>query len=435
MAHCPFHDDRRPSLSINPDKRQGLWYCHVCDMGGDVLTFVEAMEDVGFLEACRILAGGRLPERSGRVRRRRSQPAPPVQDDRELTRNERDALDTAVRLYHTTLLSGHKSADTPYGYLIQRGLTAETIREFQIGYCSGDLLVPALKYLRCSLTPSQDVGLLRHSDDEQRRWELFSRRVVFGERNRSGEVIHMAGRALPGRSRAPKYLFLPGVRKPAYGLSRVDGSSPVFIVESIFDYVTLVQWGFQAVAALGTSIKPEDTRDFDRCPVAFLPDNDRGGAFSLKHWREAVGHGIVVPLPSDVADVNDLTKYPDPRERFLEAVAADVLFVAASAGDDPTQSVEDSLADLVTLWRWGHHAVTITDDSVHERDILWLRRALRVVFVVGDQTSADRVARWQAIADETVVLRLEGVAGVRELAEVPIGKARFKQKLRELGLV
>lgn len=95
---------------------------------------------------------------------------------------------------------------------------------------------PALRYLRSDPAHAEGVGLLRRRNGQT--WEFFAGRITFVERNRAGRVIHMARRALDGKARL-KYLFLPGLRKPVYGLARLDPSRPVFIVEGIVDYVTL----------------------------------------------------------------------------------------------------------------------------------------------------------------------------------------------------
>jgi len=46
---CPFHDDRKPSLCI--DAERGLWYCHGCGKGGDVITFIQELYSLSFKEA------------------------------------------------------------------------------------------------------------------------------------------------------------------------------------------------------------------------------------------------------------------------------------------------------------------------------------------------------------------------------------------------
>ena len=54
VCHCPWHDDHRPSLQVNPARQS--WVCWVCDIRGDVFDFVMRREGVEFVEAMRILA-------------------------------------------------------------------------------------------------------------------------------------------------------------------------------------------------------------------------------------------------------------------------------------------------------------------------------------------------------------------------------------------
>ena len=63
VARCPWHDDRKPSLQVNPERQS--FKCWVCDIGGDIFSFVMKMEGCDFPEAKRILAemaGIELPE-------------------------------------------------------------------------------------------------------------------------------------------------------------------------------------------------------------------------------------------------------------------------------------------------------------------------------------------------------------------------------------
>ena len=92
------------------------------------------------------------------------------------------------------------------------------------------MLSPALRYLRSDPAHAEGVGLLRRRNGET--WEFFAGRITFVERNRAGRVIHMAGRALNSKARL-KYLFLPELRKPVYGLAWLNPSHPVFVVEGI----------------------------------------------------------------------------------------------------------------------------------------------------------------------------------------------------------
>ena len=54
VALCPWHDDSRPSLQVNPERQS--FKCWVCDIGGDVFSFVMKMEGVEFREALQMLA-------------------------------------------------------------------------------------------------------------------------------------------------------------------------------------------------------------------------------------------------------------------------------------------------------------------------------------------------------------------------------------------
>ena len=317
VGFCPFHKETNPSFTVWPET--GTWHCFGagCGRGGDVISFVMEIEGVDFREACRILGEKRLPELPRRLPPDWTEVRPrPL---REPGPAEMTVMALAARIYHTTLVEGPKGPGSPYGYLLSRGLTPETIQQFQIGYCAGNLLERSLRYLQLSPKPAEDVGLLRRRNG--RTWEFFARRIVFVERDAEGRVIHMSGRAL-GPARA-KYLFLPDITKPLYGWSRVDPRRPVFVVEGIFCHMTLWQWGYQGVAILGASLKREHALALKQVErLVFIPDNDPGGEGlkAAEQWREAVGHGIILRLPDDVDDLNDLAQRPDGEEVFYELV-------------------------------------------------------------------------------------------------------------------
>ena len=51
---CPFHDDHRPSFDVDP--RRQRYRCWSCGKYGDVISFVQEHEHVGFREALELLA-------------------------------------------------------------------------------------------------------------------------------------------------------------------------------------------------------------------------------------------------------------------------------------------------------------------------------------------------------------------------------------------
>lgn len=59
VACCPFHDDRNPSFSIFANDTR--FRCHGCGASGDVITFIQLAQGVGFSEAFKMLTDGTIP--------------------------------------------------------------------------------------------------------------------------------------------------------------------------------------------------------------------------------------------------------------------------------------------------------------------------------------------------------------------------------------
>ena len=289
---CPFHQEKTPSFTVWPDSG---WYCFGCGEGGDVIAFVMKIENVDFQEACRILGAGDLPELA----------APPPRVDApvetvELGRAELQALGLALRVYHARLWS-LPTDDRARRYLEERKIDPDMVRRFGIGWCSGEDLIPALQFVRMRQQTFLDIGLV--GDRAGQLQEFLRERIVIPERTPDGTVLHMVGRSVDNRDL--RYLSLPGLPKPLYGLSTVQRQQPVAVVEGIFCRFSLERSGVQSVAVMGTALKKAEA--LKAVPdLYFIPQNDDAGEEATKGWLEAVGHGKVVRLPQGVKDVNDL---------------------------------------------------------------------------------------------------------------------------------
>jgi DNA primase len=150
--------------------------------------------------------------------------------------------------------------------------------------------------------------------------ERLAGRIIFGERDRTGRVLHLIGRRFaPWLSPdAPKYLALSELTKPLYGYARLDrrpSAKPVFLVEGPPDQLTLNQWGHDALANLGTRLTPHHATLLAalRRPLVVVPNNDAesgAGLAAAEQWVTRIGHGQLLRLPADVKDVNEMAQQP-----------------------------------------------------------------------------------------------------------------------------
>ena len=329
MAVCPFHDDHQPSLLLDPEDDHFHCFSGRCDAHGDVIDLVRRLEGVGFLEAvARLGDTPPRPRSSQRARRRLGlQGAPgaaasvcrPREDTPRRRRGapaagpaERACLAAAVELYANCLLADRAAL----AYVEGRGLRRATIERCRVGYARGAELVPHLRWRGLPLPAARRAGLLRADGAD-----VLAGRIVVPEL-RGWQPLWLVGRALEGPPGAPKYLGLAG-EKPLLGREwaaaarwPLGRTAPpgVLVVEGPFDWLTLVQWGFPAVALVGTHVRRAvlgELGGFARLYLALDADDaGRAGAAAL---RGALGpRAVPVALPG-VKDVAELAPHPGGR--------------------------------------------------------------------------------------------------------------------------
>ena len=219
---CPFHEETAPSFTVYADSQR--YYCFGCGDGGDVLDFVQRTEGLTLPEAIRKLDGG-APSTVAAPRRpaesRRASAAVVPQRDPAL-------LTAALRFYLRSMLRSREARE----YLGSRGIAFDTACRLGLGYASGD-------------------GLRQYLQAAGFGGERFAGMVVVPDLA-WGRVGWLVGRAIDPAA-TPRFQALPGPRPPVLGLGWLDHAPPWMVVaEGLFDWLTLVQWGFPAVAALGT---------------------------------------------------------------------------------------------------------------------------------------------------------------------------------------
>ena len=296
---CPFHEEAEGSFTVYADTER--FYCFGCGAGGDVLDFVQRIEDLSLPEAIRRLDASpptTAPVRSP-TRERRSLDA--------VTPPDPALLMAAARYYAGEL----RSRPEAMAYLASRGISLDTARRLGLGYAPGHGLRAALASAGFPAERFPKSGLFTG------RGERFTGMVVVPE-VAGGRIRWLAGRAIdPGRS--PRFQALPGP-KPVLGLGRLGPAPPWAVVaEGLFDWLVLGEWGIPACAALGTQGMERVAAALSGCPHVFLTfDHDDAGRAATAALDGLLGRrAAVVTLPDGVADVADLATLPHGRKVFL----------------------------------------------------------------------------------------------------------------------
>jgi len=308
VGRCPFHDDGgRPNLYVYPCT--GSWYCYRCSVGGDVISFVERIEGVGFSDAVQVLTGGERITRIVGVRKVSRGRAHP-KGRMACGPDERACLAAAVDLYHNRLLTD----PTALAYIEGRGIDPSVIEHLRLGYVAGDELANYLRWRRLPVGAAMRLGLLGRDGRE-----FLAGRVVVPE-IRGGHPIWLVGRTINPDDDRPKYLGMPGP-KPLLGWDGAKDSSDVVLVEGVFDWLTLLNWDYPALALVGTHVRSEVLRAltrFDRLHIVL--DGDDAGRAAAKGLARTLGNrAVVVSLPN-AKDVAELATVPDGRKAFSQAL-------------------------------------------------------------------------------------------------------------------
>ena len=284
VALCPWHNDKRPSLQVNPQRQS--WKCWVCDVGGDAFSFVMQREGVDFREALQILA-----DRAGIELTRNRQPkAPPgsPQDKRTLYR----AMQWAEEQFHSCLLHAGE-AGPARDYLQKRSISAESMERFRLGFSppGWSWLLDRARATEFSAQVLEAVGLCARSEKTGGYYDRFRDRVLFPIRDLQSRPIAFGGRILPGEGegKAAKYINSPETRlfsksDNLYGLDVardiVAKQREVVVVEGYTDTVIAHQFGVtNAVAVLGTALGPRHIQILRRFAdrIVLVLDGDEAG--------------------------------------------------------------------------------------------------------------------------------------------------------------
>lgn len=289
-AVCPWHDDHRPSLQINPARQS--WKCWVCDIGGDIFSFVMRRENVEFGEAMQILArmaGIELTRRTAKTH------AGDPNDKPTLYK----AMAWVEQQFHQNLLHSPE-AEAARNYLTDRNVLQSAIESFHIGYAPDQFqwLIEKARSTEFSELVLKAIGVAKDAEQSNRCYDRFRGRVIFPIRDSSNRPVALGGRVIPELSKKheekygdppAKYINSPETRlfaksEQLYGLNlmrdAISKARHMVVVEGYTDVIAAWQAGLDnVVAVLGTALAQRHLRLIRRFAdkVTLVLDGDEAG--------------------------------------------------------------------------------------------------------------------------------------------------------------
>ena len=312
---CPFHNEKTPSFSVTPSKQ--MYYCFGCGAGGNVYNFVMEYENYTFGEALQHLAdraGVQLPKiEYSREAREKA--------EKRATLLEINKLAASYFYYQLRRENGSQA----YTYLINRGVSEDTIKKFGLGYSDkySDDLYKFLKSKNYSDDLLRESGLF-NVDERHGMYDKFWNRVIFPIMDVNNRVIGFGGRVMGDGK--PKYLNSPETKifdksRNLYGLNiaRTTRKNYLILCEGYMDVISMHQAGFtNAVASLGTALTSGHASLLKRYTqeVLLLYDSDDAGV------RAALRAIPILREAGITSRVVSLKPHKDPDE-FIKALGGE----------------------------------------------------------------------------------------------------------------
>lgn len=302
-ALCPFHREKTASFMVSPERQ--TWHCFGCNLGGDVFTFVMRYENVEFGEALKILA-----EKAG-IELKRLNPT-----EYKYLGLLYDINESAKKFF----MQEFARSEVAKKYLAERGLSEETIKEFEIGFAPNASEALTMHLMKSSFRPEDIVRAgLSFKTDRGMHYDRFRGRIMFPIHNHLGKIVGFTGRVLPqfDDGKSGKYVNSPETpifnkSKLLYGFWKskngIREANQAFLVEGQMDFLMSWQAGVKnAVASSGTAFTEDHLKTLrrltDRLVVSF--DNDDAGWEAGERavdLAEASDFGVTVAMFKDYKD-------------------------------------------------------------------------------------------------------------------------------------
>ena len=308
---CPFHSEKTPSFTVFPGTKS--FYCFGCGAGGDVITFIQKMENLDYVAALEFLAtraGVTIPN-----------DAP---EDREKTVSRRRVYEMnleAAKFFRSCLFDPVLGREAMQYLTENRRLSGAVIKRFGLGFAPNDFGL-LTKHMRSrGFTEEELIAafLSGRSQKTGRLFDLFRNRVMFPVIDTAGNIVAFGGRVMDDSK--PKYLNssdTPGFKKSRvlFGMNyaKEHCAEELILCEGYMDTIAMHAAGFgNAVATLGTAITAEHARLISRYTkrVIINYDSDEAGqkaADKAMRLLDEVGLPVRVLKLSGAKDADEYLK-------------------------------------------------------------------------------------------------------------------------------
>ena len=330
MGLCPFHNDTKPSFSVNADGQ--YFHCFGCGIGGDVIRFVELFEHKTFVQVLREL-GEKVGIDVGAM----------TEEDLHILERRRAielVLEEAVKHYEEML------SPEVENYLVEeRGLAREIVRAFRIGSASGKLRAYLIDECDFPEELCLEAGVLKRMDTGF-VCDYFNEGVILPFMCR-GQVVSLTCRTFDGHG--SKYRNLPGAMPWVFNEGALGGNE-IVIVEGIFDCLSLLQNGFNAMALHGVSLRPEYVHRLSRCDRVYIClDGDKAGREAAMKIGLLLGEkSQIIALPEG-QDPNDYLR-SHSAEEFKGLLTAAKTLLAMELESIPADTSKTELPQKLELF-------------------------------------------------------------------------------------
>ncbi len=429
-GNCPFHNEKTPSFTVNPDK--GFFHCFGCNRGGDVFKFLELQESLAFPDAVRLLAqkfGVALPELTP------GDGGDDARRDSALREGLLKAHEIAAAYFKEQLAA--PAGGRARAQLAERGVTQKTIDELGLGFApnSRDGLKARLLKQGFAQGVLLQSGLIVQRESGE-VVDKFRNRLMVPICRDTGSIVAFGGRQMDADQGGPKYLNSPETPiyskgRTLYGLSltkaQIRKVGFAVLVEGYFDFAQVFQSdAAPAVASCGTALTTQQAqllrRFTSKVVLSFDPDAAGLGA-AVRSCELLVAEGFDV-------NVLVLDKGEDP-DTFIRRHGGDTYRARLKTSRPYLEYLLDQAAEGLDL---SH------DDSRRQFLGKMLTVAARIPDAAARDQFADRIAHKARITEDVVRAEIRKAAVNKKTVvttrEMPtVGHLKHAEKALIWGLI